>query len=59
MSEVYSPPRVAAMAVSMGMKSGDSLDITTVNDKGEPWDFDRRTRETRPDVLSSKANHVC
>ena len=38
-AEVYSPPRIAAQGESQGMKGGWSLDLTTVNDAGERWDF--------------------
>ena len=55
-SEVFSPPRVAAMAENMGMKSGDPLDISTVSNKGEPWDFDRKDKrdEARRLIQQSK-----
>ena len=40
-SEVYSPPRVIAMAARMGLKPGFALDLTVVDpDDGRPWDFD-------------------
>ena len=42
-SEVYSPPRVAAAAKllpSIRIIPGASLDITVNQENGEPWDFD-------------------
>ena len=38
--EVYSPPRVVKMARAHGFKEGWSLDLTTCDDQGRPWDFD-------------------
>lgn len=38
-SEVFSLPRVAAMATNMGLQAGTSMDITTTDDNGEPWNF--------------------
>jgi len=39
LSEIYSPPRVTKMARQMGLKGGWALDLTTVDEGGEPWDF--------------------
>eukprot|EP00973_Karenia_brevis_P029836 4115389-Karenia_brevis.AAC.1 len=39
-SEVYSPPRIAPVAHAAGMSKGWSLDLTTADDQGRPWDFD-------------------
>ena len=39
-SEVYSPERVVEAAKSMGLKGGISMDITTHDPRGRPWDFD-------------------
>ena len=59
-SEVYSPPRVTAMARAMGMNAGWALDLRTVDANGRKWNFEdpsRRTealrlvRETTPRVL--------
>ena len=47
-SELYSPPRVtkaAKLLPSMGISPGLALDVTTVNDKGEPWDFDDESKQ--------------
>ncbi len=38
-NEAYSPPRVTKMAERVGMISGFALDLTTNDEKGEPWDF--------------------
>ena len=41
-SEVYSPPRVAAAASKLrhlDIDPGLSLDLTTCDDEGNPWDF--------------------
>ena len=62
-SEIYSPPRVtryAKLLPSLGIGPGFALDLTTVNDKGEPWDFDTKEKqeeaerlleETQPTIL--------
>ena len=45
-TEVYSPPRMAAMAAKLGFNVGFSLELTTTNDAGEPWDLsDKRTQD--------------
>ena len=38
-AEVYSPPRIVEMARRMGLRAGWSLDLTTCDDYGRPWDF--------------------
>ena len=38
-AEVYSPPRIADMAKKMGLRAGWSLDLTTCDESGKPWDF--------------------
>ena len=40
-AEVYSPPRLVLEAAKKGLKPGWSLDLTTVDEKGNRWDFDR------------------
>ena len=40
-SEVYSPPRVAEAAKRMGLTQGLSLDLTTSDEEGNPWDFSK------------------
>eukprot|EP00972_Heterocapsa_arctica_P070288 10383421-Heterocapsa_arctica.AAC.1 len=39
--EVYSPPRVTAFAARHNLQLGWSLDLTTVDMKGIPWDFSK------------------
>jgi hypothetical protein len=59
-SEVFSPPRVAEMAREMGLGGGWSLDITTSDENGKPWDFSKPemrrkakklVEETKPTLL--------
>ncbi len=38
-SEVYSPRRVVAMAEAMGLRGGLSMDLTTLDEEGKPWNF--------------------
>ena len=40
-AEVYSPPRVAAMAKRMGLQAGWSLDLTTRDEQGRASDFNK------------------
>ncbi len=40
-NEAYSPPRVTTMAERLGMVPGFALDLTTKDEKGEPWDFSK------------------
>ena len=39
--EVYSPPRVVAMAKRMGLRAGWSLDLTTTDENGDAWDSNK------------------
>ena len=40
-SEIYSPPRIAALARSLGLSPGFALDITVIDpEDGQPWNFD-------------------
>eukprot|EP00973_Karenia_brevis_P071117 9880493-Karenia_brevis.AAC.1 len=39
--EIYSPPRVTQQAKLYTLKPGWSLDLTTVDENGEPWDFNK------------------
>ena len=41
-AEVYLPPKMAAMAAELGFSQGFSLDLTTINDEGEPWDLSNK-----------------
>ena len=38
-AEIYSPPRVVALARKYGLRPGFSLDVTVDDDTGKPWDF--------------------
>lgn len=38
--EVYSPPRIAPVAEKRGLGPGWSLDLTTCDSEGRPWNFD-------------------
>ena len=46
-AEIYSPPRMAEAAAALGLKSGWSLDLTTCDQDGEPWDFSSKTMRAR------------
>ena len=49
-SEVYSPPRVTALAHKVGLSAGWALDLTQVDpDDGKPWDFN--SAEKRQKVI--------
>ena len=39
-SEIWSPPRVNALAHEYGLQPGFSYDIQCNDENGEPWDFD-------------------
>lgn len=46
-SEAYRGPRVVSMAEETGLTGGSSMDLTTVDERGMPWDFgDVRMRST-------------
>ncbi len=51
-TEIYSPPRVNAMAEKINMNPGFSLDLT-VNDPedGMPWDFNNRGKREKAKKL--------
>ena len=44
-SEAYSLPRIAETAVKMGLTAGLSLDLTTCDEHGVPWDFSKKERQ--------------
>ena len=46
-AEIYSPPRVIAMAQKMGLRSGWALDITTTDVDGRAWDFNQLEMRNR------------
>ena len=39
-TEVYSPPRITALAREYGLNPGDAMDLTTMDEDGNPWNFD-------------------
>ena len=50
MSEIYSPPRVSAVAKlcpSYGILPGFALDLTTTGSTGRHWDFDEEEMRSR------------
>ena len=46
-AEVFSPPRVVAMAAKMGLVPGSSMDLTTTDELGEPWNFSLARMRTK------------
>lgn len=46
-AEAYSPERVVTMARRMGMTTGSSMDITTCDTDGRPWDFSQAEMRRR------------
>ena len=59
-SEIYSPPRVTALAKQYGLKEGFALDLSVCDEDGNPWDFDvpemrerakALVREMKPSLL--------
>ena len=55
-AEFYSPPRVADVAMKIGLRAGWSLDLTTHDTDGRAWDFnilEMRNRAARK-VLTDK-----
>ena len=53
-SEVYSPPRVAPYCPQFNMNPGWSLDLTTQDSEGRPWDFDVESSRERAKELIRK-----
>ena len=47
MSEVYSPPRVTAMAEKMGLDPGWALDLTVTDEDGLAWDFSTQAKRAK------------
>ena len=46
-AEFYSPPRITSMASRMGLRAGWSMDITTHDTDGRPWDFNNPEMRNR------------
>ena len=40
-SEIYPPSRIAPQAEKAASDSGWSLDLTVIDDQGQPWDFSK------------------
>ena len=49
--EIYSPPRVEPVARKKGFAPGHSLDLTTCDEEGRPWDFDDPDCRRRAEIL--------
>ena len=52
--EVYSPPRIVPIARQNGLGPGWSLDITTMDQEGRPWNFDLQDCRDRARQLIDK-----
>ena len=49
-SEIYSPPRVTAaikMMPELGMLPGFAMDLTTTDEEGNPYDFDKKDQRDK------------
>ena len=46
-AEVWSPPRVTAMAGKYGLIPGSAYNIETNDESGEAWDFDRAEQRNK------------
>eukprot|EP00973_Karenia_brevis_P026496 3656165-Karenia_brevis.AAC.1 len=46
-AEIYSPPRVVDCAKEFNLEGGWSLDLTTCDTDGEPWDFNKVEMRSR------------
>ena len=54
-AEFHSPPRIVKRAKDIGLRPGWSLDITTRDYDGKPWDFnDPEKRERALALIDSK-----
>ncbi len=55
-ADIYSPPRVAALLPRDGFYPGISMDITTNDELGKPWDFDdpRQRQRARERLRADK-----
>jgi hypothetical protein len=55
--EVYSPPRVDALARMWNLMPGMSLDLTTVDpDDGKPWDFNVAEKRDKAEAMIEKGS---
>lgn len=46
-AKVYSPPRMIHQAAKLGLRPGSSLDLTTHDSDGKPWDFSEKELRMR------------
>ena len=49
-SEIYSPPRVthaARLLKKLGISPGFALDITVMDDEGNPWNFSKQEQKEK------------
>ena len=54
-AEIYSPPRVSALAGRVGLGRGFALDLTAVDpEDGKPWDFDSPAKRDKALKLLQK-----
>ena len=55
-AEIYSPPRVTAMAPQMNLKAGFALDLTVPDERGYEWNFSKAEcrRRARERVINDK-----
>ena len=60
LSDIYSPKRVTALLPHEGILPGFAMNLTTTDDEGKPWDFDRpeqrakarrKVEEEKPTIL--------
>lgn len=58
-AEVYSPPRVTAMAVKCGLKAGSALDLTTCDSDGKRLDFSFKEMRERARRKLNEENLEC
>ena len=58
-AEMYSPPRVTAMASTVGMKPGFAIDLTQVDEDGEPWDFTCAEKRKRAEAKIDAEEPSC
>ena len=66
-AELYSPERVTATARKLGLNAGWSLDFTTTDENGRPWDFEcvhtknkavRKLLEDKPKLLIGSPMYI-
>ena len=59
-AELYSLPRMATMAEKLGYKPGFSLDLTTCDADGIPWDLTKANMQRKALKLwDRETSHAC